>query len=81
MDLVLPLDRMTVDEKLRALERIWEDLSRDDANLPSPPWHGDVLAARQARAEAGQERFIDWDEAKRRIRESRRGNIYEGNDG
>ena len=70
MELVLPLDQMTVEEKLRALERIWEDLCGHEADLPSPQWHRDILEAREARVTSGAERFTDWEEAKQRIREA-----------
>jgi len=70
MELILPLDQMTVEEKLRALERIWEDLCRSEADLPSPPWHRDVMEAREMRVRQGSEPFTDWEAAKRRIREA-----------
>ena len=71
MELALPLGQMSVDEKLRALERIWEDLCRDEMTVPSPSWHRDVLEARAARVRAGTEEVLEWEEAKRRIREPR----------
>jgi hypothetical protein len=67
MELALKLDQMTVDEKLRALERIWEDLCRNEADVPSPQWHCDVLKAREARLQHGNERLTDWEDAKRII--------------
>jgi hypothetical protein len=70
MELALPLDQMTVDEKLRALERIWEDLCRSEADVPSPDWHRDVLEAREKRAGQREEPFADWEDAKLRIRKS-----------
>lgn len=70
MELALPLDQMTVEEKLRALERIWEDLRRHEADLPSPLWHGEILDARETQARTGAERFAEWEEAKRRIRDT-----------
>jgi len=70
MELALPLEQMTVEEKLRALQRIWEDLCRHEGDVPSPPWHRDVLEAREARVTQGAERFTEWEEAKRRIRET-----------
>ena len=69
MEMTLPLEQMTVDEKLRALERIWDDLTRV-GSVPSPLWHHDVLQAREARLQAGEENFTDWETAKKRIRES-----------
>lgn len=68
MELTLPLTRMTTSAKLRALEKIWDDLSRSSANVPSPAWHADVLQARQKRLQNGSSRFTEWTEAKRTIR-------------
>lgn len=70
MDVTLPLDQMTVAEKLRVLETVWDDLCRNQANVPSPNWHGDVLAVRERRLATGSERTANWEEAKRRIRGS-----------
>jgi hypothetical protein len=70
MELNLSLDKMTPEEKLRAIEVIWEDLCRTTPDLPSPEWHGDVLKQREKRASQGKEEFLDWDEAKDRIRKS-----------
>ena len=60
---------MSRKEKLQALEAIWTDLSRDSEELQSPPWHEDVLKRTDARMKAGQERVLDWEEAKRKLRD------------
>jgi hypothetical protein len=67
MDIALPLDKMSVEEKLRVLERVWEDLVRTPSSVPSPAWHRDVLQARERFTE-GQERSIPWEKAKEEIR-------------
>ncbi|MEI6310044.1 MAG: addiction module protein [bacterium] len=69
MEAALPLDQMTIDQKLRALERIWADLCRVEMAVPSPLWHRDVLQAREARLLNDQEQFTNWEEAKKRIRD------------
>jgi hypothetical protein len=69
MPIAIPLDEMTVADKLRALEVIWEDLLRTPKEIPSPSWHGDVLRARESRVREGTSHYGDWTEAKRRIRE------------
>ena len=68
MDVALPLDKMSVEEKLRALELLWEDLSRTPSTVPSPAWHKDVLEARERRLREGKEKFISLDEARRTLR-------------
>lgn len=60
---------MSQDEKLQALEDIWAELAKDEAEIESPAWHEDVLAATEARVSAGKEALIDWSEAKRRLKE------------
>jgi gamma-glutamyl phosphate reductase len=69
MNLELPLDQMTTAEKLRALEQIWEDLSRTSQEVPSPNWHADILQARERRVQEGSSQFVDWIEAKQQIRD------------
>ena len=69
MVVALPLKKMTVSDKLRALEDIWTDLQRTPEEIPSPSWHADVLHARQRRIREGKSKFKDWTDAKRDIRE------------
>ena len=69
MELALPLDQMTTAEKLRALEEIWENLCRTPNEVPSPSWHADVLQEREKQVQQGSSRFVDWPEAKQRIRD------------
>jgi hypothetical protein len=68
MDMSIPLKKMTIIEKLRAIEEIWENLLRDSENIPSPAWHADVLSAREQRIRDGKSQFSDWNDAKPRIR-------------
>ena len=49
MDAVLPLDQMTIEEKLRTMETLWADLSRNAQSFESPAWHADVLRERDQR--------------------------------
>lgn len=69
MEAILPLDKMTVAEKLRAMELLWADLSRNEAQLESPAWHEDVLRDREAKIQSGAEKFMDWETAKKQLRD------------
>ena len=66
--ITLPLNEMSVEEKLQAMEILWEDLSRRAEDVPSPDWHDTVLREREAALERGEEEVEDWESAKRRIR-------------
>lgn len=72
MNIALPLERMTVADKLRTMETLWEDLCRKSDELRSPSWHGGVLSERARRLEKGKEPILGWDEAKKKIRRSAR---------
>jgi len=65
----LPIKQMSRAEKLMALEALWEDLSQNEAEFRSPDWHQEELAATEARVKAGQEKFVDWESAKKQLRE------------
>jgi putative addiction module component (TIGR02574 family) len=64
----LPIDRMTVKEKLLAMEALWDNLCRDEAQVPVQEWHKQLLDERRRQIEAGEAKFVDWDTAKVRIR-------------
>jgi len=59
---------MTIAEKLRVMETLWNDLTRDKEQFESPEWHGEVLRERAARVKQGKESFVDWEAAKNQLR-------------
>jgi len=65
----LPLHEMTIQEKLAAMEALWEDLSRSPEAIESPEWHREILDERRQRVADGTSRFEDWETAKAKIRE------------
>ena len=67
MPLTLPLSEMTVEEKLEAMELLWEDLSKNPEDIPIPDWHGKILEERQRGVENGTEKFLDWEDVKKEI--------------
>ncbi len=71
MEVLLPLAEMTAAEKIAAMEVLWESLSREPSDVPSPAWHGEILAAREERLNQGDGAFREWEESKKALRESR----------
>jgi putative addiction module component (TIGR02574 family) len=69
VDAALPLDRMTVDEKLKAIEMLWDDLCRNEKEIPVADWQRELLDERQGQIDAGEAKFSDWESAKKRIRD------------
>lgn len=69
MSISLPRDEMSVEDKIRVMESIWDDLCDTAGSTLTPDWHGTVLASRNAAAQEGQEEITDWESAKRIISE------------
>ncbi len=69
MQFSIPLEQMSVEEKLQVIEEIWTDLAGTPENIPSPSWHVDVLRAREKRIAEGTSHFLDIGEAKKAVME------------
>ena len=63
----LPLSEMSRAAKLRIMEELWDDLCHSPEGVPSPAWHGEVLAARAERVAKGEAEFREWSEVKERL--------------
>ena len=68
MAVALQIGRMSREDKLRAMEALRADLSKDEGETDSPGWHGVVLRETEQLVREGKARFSDWPSAKRRIR-------------
>ena len=69
MSTTIDLQEMTTPDKLRLMEELWQNLSMTASEVASPEWHGEVLAERDRLIDSGEETFIDWETAKKRLRE------------
>ena len=56
----IPLDKMSLAEKLEAMEAIWADLSRTPSQVPIPDWHREVLKTRRESPAT----WLDWEQVK-----------------
>ena len=56
----IPLDKMSLAEKLEAMEAIWADLSQTPSQVPIPDWHREVLKARRESPAT----WLDWEQVK-----------------
>jgi len=68
MAVTIPLDKMSVEEKIQTMESIWEDLCKSADSMSPPPWHEKILTEREERVKQGKDEFIDWDKAKKDIK-------------
>jgi putative addiction module component (TIGR02574 family) len=64
------LEKMSVTERLRAMDQLWDSLNHRGDEIPSPDWHQDVLADRKARAQRGEAKFLTLEQLRSRLRSS-----------
>ena len=68
MQSTIEISHLSREEKLRIMEDIWDDLSRDESAVQSPKWHQEPLQKTKIRVDSGQETIMDWKSAKRELR-------------
>jgi Putative addiction module component len=59
------IEQMSWEEKLRALEALWDAITREGDRYESPAWHEQELKETQERHQADTEESLDWARAKR----------------
>ena len=64
----LNIEQMTVEEKLAAMEALWQSLCRNEDDIPIPEWHKEILAERKREVESGEAKFLDWEDVKAELR-------------
>jgi len=72
MSAILQIDQMTIEEKLRVMEAIWDDLCQHEEAVPVHQWQKDILEQRERLVEQGKAQFVDWETAKKNITERTR---------
>ena len=61
------LFELSVDQKLRLVEDLWESIAATPEEIPVPQWQKDELARRKAEHLRNPESAIPWEEALRRL--------------
>jgi len=54
---------------MRAMELLWDDFCSRQPDFRSPAWHEDILNEREKGFREGKDKLIDWEQAKKEIRE------------
>ncbi len=67
MVMTLPLDEMSLADKILAMEILWDDLCRNADGFSSPAWHGEQLKEREEQLRQGKDRFEDWEAVKKEL--------------
>jgi len=62
------IETLSVEEKLRMMESLWDSLCTKSGSIDSPNWHGNILAEREEAIRNGSDTFEDWEMAKAALR-------------
>ena len=66
------IEKMSVTDRLQAIDQLCDSLNSCGDEIPSPDWHQEVLADRKARAYSGEAKFVTLAELRSRLRSSER---------
>jgi putative addiction module component (TIGR02574 family) len=63
----MEIERMSLAERLQAMELLWRSISAEPDKLESPAWHKKILEKRLAKVEAGKGEFLTLAQLKKRL--------------
>lgn len=64
---IAEIHQLPIEEKLRIMEALWEDLRDRFERMPIPESHRALLDDRRARVQSGAVQLLDWDTVKTTI--------------
>ncbi len=60
----IEIKKMSVIERLQAMEALWDSLMDEESEIESPQWHRGILEERKRKIENGKAEFISLEELK-----------------
>jgi len=61
---MIEIRKMSIIERLQAMEALWDSLLHEESQIESPEWHRDILEERRKKIEKGKAEFISLEELK-----------------
>lgn len=61
---IIEIRKMSMIERLQAMEALWDSLRDEDSEIDSPHWHRDILEERKRKIENGKAEFFSLEELK-----------------
>ncbi len=61
---IAEISKMSVLERLEAMEALWDSLTREPVEISSPKWHEEILSDRKEKIESGDADFISLEALK-----------------
>jgi putative addiction module component (TIGR02574 family) len=62
------IEKMTIPERMDAIDKLWTSIFESGADIPSPDWHKDILEERMEEIKSGKAEWLTLDEVRARLR-------------
>ncbi len=62
--MITEITKMSVVERLQAMEELWDSLCHEEIEIESPEWHKDILESRRKKIKKGEAEFISLEDLK-----------------
>jgi putative addiction module component (TIGR02574 family) len=60
--------KMSIPQRMEAIDRLWESIIDSGEDIPSPAWHEDILRERAARVKSGKAKFYTLEQVRKKLR-------------
>ena len=61
---ITEIKKMSIIERLQAMEELWDSLYHEENEIESPEWHKDILESRREKINKGKAEFISLEDLK-----------------
>ena len=65
---IAEIEKMTVQERLMAMEQLWDSLCHEENEPKSPDWHSEVLSERRKLLDSPEAKFLSVEQLRERYR-------------
>lgn len=65
---IAEIKSMSIAERLRAMEDLWNVLCTNEEEIQSPDWHDEILQERRKKIESGDAEFVSIKQLKESVR-------------
>lgn len=63
---ITEIKKMSIVERLKTMEELWDSLCHEENEIESPEWHEDILGKRKNKIKKDKAKFISLNEIKAR---------------
>ena len=61
---ITEIKKMSIIERLQAMEELWDSLCHEENEIESPSWHKDILESRRKKIKEGEAEFVSLKDLK-----------------